>query len=421
MFTLSAKFVQTPMKFRFWSVLALALPFCLALSFRLSAQSSPPRYFVVIGAFQVQGNAERLTALANKENLSAQYAINPAKGLFYVYVFESGESKKAFAEVIRIKAQTKYADAWVFKGHLGETVAATQPEPEPQPVVVPEEKKEEPVVVEEKKEEPVVEEPKPIVEEPDPIVEKADSTPPIVVEKPTPAGKPFLFRMISEATGNTVVGEVHVLESAKATQYQAFRSNELIYLEAPKNRNGTYQIVTLAPGYKEMKRVVNFNNPAASATETGPNQEFVISLPLVRVKMGDYIEFSNVRFFSNTAILQPEAQNELDGLVQLLKENEKYKIKIHGHVNGEGTRDIVSKGNSTEFFATSTDNLRESGSASRLSQLRADIVKEYLVAQGIDGKRITAKGEGGKQMIYPRNSTLAARNDRVEIEIKKGK
>lgn len=370
----------------------------------------------------MQANAERLTQQANRENLGARYALNPAKGLHYVYVFESKESKKAFAEVIRIKAATKYVDAWVFIGRLGETEVTTIPEPDPQPEVVTEKKKDEPaVVVEEKKEEPAIEETQPVVEEPAPVVQKADSTPPLAEEKPKPVGKPFFFRMISEATGNAVVGEVHVLESGKATQYQAFRSNELIYLDAPKNRNGTYQVVTLAPGYKEMKRVVNFNNPAASATETGPNQEFVISLPLVRVKMGDYIEFSNVRFFPNTAILQPEAQNELDGLVQLLKENEKYKIKIHGHVNGEGARDFVSKGSSTEFFTTSTDNLKENGTAARLSQLRADIVKEYLVSQGIAEKRITSKGEGGKQMIYPRNSTLASRNDRVEVEIKKGK
>jgi outer membrane protein OmpA-like peptidoglycan-associated protein len=389
----------------------------------LYSQSDPPLYYVVIGAFRIVANAERLTQQANQQNLTAKYAINSAKDLYYVYVLETAESKKAFSQVIKTKAETEFKDAWVFKGRLGNAVIE-KPKSTPEPI----EKKEEPTVEKEVPIEPVIEpvvenkeEPKPVVVEPEPVVEtKPDST--LAQEnKPKPEGKPFFFRMISEATGNAVVGEIHVLESGRATQYQAFRSNELIYLPAPKNRTGTYQIITLAPGYKEMKRPINYVDPSASASETGPDQEFIISLPLVRVKMGDYIEFSNVRFFQNTAILQPESQNELDGLAQLLKENERYKIKIHGHVNGEGARDIVSKGTSPDYFATHRDNLRESGSAARLSQLRADIVKEYLIAQGIDGNRISAKGEGGKQMIYPRNSTLSGRNDRVEVEVKKGK
>ncbi len=391
----------------------LALSFFLTLPALVRAQT--PTYHVVVGAFQVEQNAAHLTAKVNQEGLTARYLRNEAKGLFYVVVFQSRESKPAFAEVMRVRAQTSFTDAWVFRGQLGEpspTVPeVTQPAEEPQrpveqgvAVVEPEETKEEPT-------EPIVEE-RPQQE---PVTEE------VVETKPKPAGKPFFFRMTSEATGNTVVGEVHILESAKATQYQSYKSNEVVYLPAPQNRLGTYQVVTLAAGYKEMKRTINYADPAASAAEVGPAQEFVISLPLVRVKMGDYIEFSNVRFFPNSAILQPESQNELDGLVQLLKENPKYKVKVHGHCNGEGNRDIVSKGNSTEFFATHTDNLRENASAKRLTQLRADIVKEYLVSQGIESKRVEAKGEGGKYIIYPKTSTLASRNDRVEVEVKKGR
>ncbi|MFZ5999713.1 MAG: OmpA family protein [Bacteroidota bacterium] len=396
------------MKIQFSPVL---LAFLLSiLSIQLFAQSGK-QYYVVIGAFRNLANAERLVAKANTQGLQATLQLNTARDLNYVFVLQTSNSKEAFARVIKVKAETEYKDAWVFSGILGNV--------ETTPVVV------------EQTPEPIVTQPEPVVEQPVEVVQmpveepKADSvaTPPVVepavVEKP--AGKPFLFRMINEATGNEVMGEVHVLESGKATQYQSFKSNETIYLQAPKNRTATYQIVTLAPGYKEMKRTINYADPSASASETGPNQEFVISLPLVRVKVGDYIEFSNVRFFQNTAILHPDSKSELDGLAQLMNENAKYKINIHGHVNGEGNRDIVSKGNSTEFFDTNNDNLKENANAKRLSQLRADIVKEYLVSQGIDAGRIQTKGEGGKQLIYPKGSTLASRNDRVEIEIKKGR
>lgn len=396
------------MKIQFSPVL---LAFLLSILSIQSFAQSGKQYYVVIGAFRNLANAERLVAKANNQGLQATLQLNTARDLNYVFVLQTSNSKEAFARVIKVKAETEYKDAWVFSGILGNV--------ETTPVVV------------EQKPEPIVTQPEPVVEQPVEVVQapveepKTDSvaTPqvvePAVVEKP--AGKPFLFRMINEATGNEVMGEVHVLESGKATQYQSFKSNETIYLLPPKNRNATYQILTLAPGYKEMKRTINYADPSASASETGPNQEFVISLPLVRVKVGDYIEFSNVRFFQNTAILHPDSKSELDGLAQLMNENAKYKINIHGHVNGEGNRDIVSKGNSTEFFDTNNDNLKENANAKRLSQLRADIVKEYLVSQGIDAGRIQTKGEGGKQLIYPKGSTLASRNDRVEIEIKKGR
>ena len=62
-----------------------------------------------------------------------------------------------------------------------------------------------------------------------------------------------------------------------------------------------------------------------------------------------------------------------------------------------------------------------SGSARRnrqLSQLRADRVKEYFIAQGIDPARIKAIGLGDKYPITS-NATLAGRdiNRRIEIEL----
>jgi outer membrane protein OmpA-like peptidoglycan-associated protein len=104
-----------------------------------------------------------------------------------------------------------------------------------------------------------------------------------------------------------------------------------------------------------------------------------------------------------------------------MKDQPKYKIEVHGHCNGKQSRNIVSKGNSNEFFETSTLNSRGIVSAKELTQLRADLVKEYLVSQGIEAKRIKTKAEGGKVMIYPQSGTLSGYNDRIEVEIKSGK
>jgi outer membrane protein OmpA-like peptidoglycan-associated protein len=172
-----------------------------------------------------------------------------------------------------------------------------------------------------------------------------------------------------------------------------------------------------------MQRPLNYADPSTSAAEVGTNSEYVIALPLVHVKMGDYIEFSQVRFYSNSVMLQPSSKEELDGLAELLNTNPRYKITIHGHCNGDQDRNIVVRAHGTDFFTntTSTSSQRRTVSAKELTELRAELVKEYLVAQGVGAKRITTKGEGGKALIYPTNSTLAGRNDRVEIEVKRGK
>lgn len=370
----------------------------LAISVQLAHAQSQIEHYVVIGAFARHDNAIKWTDQANKLNFSAQYAINEARGLYYVYILRTPDRRAAFSLMLKIRVETKYKDAWVFSGKLGK-------------------EEEEPVV-----EEPVEETPPP-VEEPveEPVIEETPEEP-VVVEEPVvekPKGKPFLFKLMS--ANEEVLGEVHVLESSSATQYQAFKGNEVVYITSPRNTEKAFIAAVQAPGYRPVELTIDYDNPGALSTGVGSQNEVIIPIELVRSKKGDYIEFNNVRFFGNSAIFQPESRIELDGLVDLMKENPKYKIMVHGHCNGKQSRNIVIKGNSNEFFETSTLNVRETVSAKQLTQYRADLVKEYLVSQGIDAKRIKTKAEGGKVMIYPQGGTLSGYNDRIEIEIKKGK
>lgn len=372
------------------------------------AQSSTEEHYVVIGAFANHNNAIRWTDNANSKNFSAQYAMNQARKLYYVYILRTEDKRKAFSFMMKIRVETDYKDAWVFSGRLGveaeqEVVTEKAPVVEETPEVLPQE---EPIIEEvESKDDPIEE----------PIVEETPEEP--VVEKPK--GKPFLFRLVSEE--EEVLGEVHVLESPQATQYQAYNGNEVVYLTAPRNSEGAFIAAVQAPGFRPVEITVDYDDPSIYSSGFGPQNEIIIPIELVRSKRGDYIEFNKVRFFGNSAIFQPESKIELDGLVDLMKEQPKYKIMVHGHCNGKQSRNVVTKGNSNEFFETSTLNNRATVSAKELTQYRADLVKEYLVSQGIDAKRIKTKAEGGKVMIYPQGGTLSGYNDRIEVEIKKGR
>lgn len=373
----------------------------LCAFFHVSAQTKPEtNHYVVIGVFAKLTNAERLTDKANQMGFNAQYAINSRQKWNYVYLLQTTDKRKAYAFAIRLRAESEYKDAWVFSGQLGQGQAIVVEEP----VEKPAEKPVEPVLILPVVKDSVVIE-TPVIETP--VVEAP------VVKKP--AGKPFLFKLENQSDGTPVTGEIHVQESSNATTYQAFKANEIVYIEAPKNARGNYVITTQAAGFQPLSVILSYKEPSP---ETGPEGEAIIPLELGRVKRGDYIDFTNVRFFRNSSILDPAAQNELDGLVDLMKESTGYKIRVHGHCNGTNDKEGSILGSSTNFFALDpSKNKIGKFSAKELTTERAATVKAYLVSQGIDSSRIDTKGEGGKIPLYPAGGTLAQYNDRVEIEI----
>jgi len=386
----------------------LSLVIFILLPVLTHGQSAEPRtYYAVIGVFRVHSNAIRYMEKANKNNFNAQYEFNPSRKLYYVYLLSTTDRKKAYAFMIKMRVETEYKECWLFIGKLGENPIRVEEKPiEEKPVEIA------PVTKDTAAIGPPIEIDSSTIKKP--VIE----TP--VVEKPVekkPEGKPFLFRLVNGATGNDVMGEVQILESNKATQYQAFRANEVAYLKAPNNKNGTYTLITQAPGYRQIRTILAYTTPGVSQGEHG---EYIIALDLKKAKTGDYIDFNNVRFVRNSSVMNPESQNELDGLVALMKENPKYKIKVHGHCNGKQNREIIVLGSSQKFFQMDPgSNIKETTTAKVLSEERAKAVKAYFVSQGIEPDRIKIKGEGGKIPLYPEASTLAGNNDRVEIEVKK--
>lgn len=300
------------------------------------------------------------------------------------------------------------------KAVVKEPAKTKEPEPKTSPVkeVVTETPKTEVVEVTKPVEEPVKKEPvKPVAEKKDTVTTKKTE----VAKKPK--GKPYYFKVIRKDDGKEIFGELQLQEALGATQYQLVKSGELIYLEAPRNKRGSYNIVALLPGYKEKSLIFLYNNPPI---EIGPQNEEIITLVVDKAKTGDYVDFNNVHFFRNASILRPASKNELDQLVILLKENPRYKIRIHGHCNGTQDRESYLMGTSTDFFAMDPKtNKKTTISAKDLSEARAESVKNYLVKQGIDPERIVTKAEGGKIPIYPESGTLGQYNDRIEVEFTK--
>jgi outer membrane protein OmpA-like peptidoglycan-associated protein len=138
---------------------------------------------------------------------------------------------------------------------------------------------------------------------------------------------------------------------------------------------------------------------------------------MVRYLAGDIATLYQVYFYNDAAIMLPESKYQLEELRALMNENPKYRIRLHGHTNGNYNGKIVSVGPSQDFFSLQNDVVTTTGSAKRLSELRADVIRDYLVANGIQTDRIEIKAWGGKRPIYDKKSANAKKNVRVEVEI----
>lgn len=118
---------------------------------------------------------------------------------------------------------------------------------------------------------------------------------------------------------------------------------------------------------------------------------------LVKLTRRQIVIRRKIHFATGKAELRPDAEQLLDLVVKVLKSNPQLKrIRIEGH----------------------TDNQGGASYNRRLSQSRAESVRDYLVRQGVDPERLEAKGYGPDR---PKLSNLTtqgrAANRRVEFHI----
>lgn len=103
-----------------------------------------------------------------------------------------------------------------------------------------------------------------------------------------------------------------------------------------------------------------------------------------------------ITFDSGKITIRKSSRPILDKVVATMKSYPELRIEITGHTDDQGPRDT---------------NVELSGK-------RADAVRAYLVAKGIDGKRITTKGAGPDQPIADNGSKAGrARNRRIEFKV----
>jgi outer membrane protein OmpA-like peptidoglycan-associated protein len=105
----------------------------------------------------------------------------------------------------------------------------------------------------------------------------------------------------------------------------------------------------------------------------------------------------NIYFQTNSSKLLPKSYKSLKEVVKVLSDNPSYMIDINGHTDNTGSDELNQK----------------------LSESRANSVKQYLIENGISENKITATGYGESKPIAD-NKTAAGRamNRRVEMNLR---
>ena len=369
--------------------------------------------YVVIGAFKNQNNAIRFTSHAQKDlKLDAKFEMNVRRNLYYVYVMNTEDLGVAVQEAKRLRTESEFTDTWVYRGSFD----GSGDEPV---VIIP--------TVENKPDDigtPAVTENVATTTEDSTA---AEVTPENSVELPVETesspddskdGTKFLFK-ISRATDlKRIRGDVDVIDVDRSRKMGTYKGNLAVKVSSPQSKSGNMALVCEVFGYRKVQREINYNDPEAGTDIIrDASGSVVIPFELERLRKGDIAVMYNVYFFKDAAVMRPESRYEVNSLLEMLNENPKYKIMIHGHTNGNAAGKIISMNKDTQNFFSLTDTKEGFGSAKELSLQRAMLMRDYMVSNGIDPKRMEIKAWGGKKPIQDKMSQRAQENVRVEIEI----
>lgn len=139
---------------------------------------------------------------------------------------------------------------------------------------------------------------------------------------------------------------------------------------------------------------------ATNDTAEGREQNRRVTLQALSViceaRASEDLVLRGVTFKTNSAVITPTSKLVLDSAVAYLKARPNSSAEVRGH----------------------TDSVGNDEANMRLSKARAEAVRDYLIAGGIDAGRLTANGYGETEHIAP-NDTPAGReqNRRVTLRI----
>ncbi len=184
------------------------------------------------------------------------------------------------------------------------------------------------------------------------------------------------------------------------------RSKDIIIFEDSTNTSVKYRVITdkegkatisIPKGRTYYVKLKSFESDTPQSRISIPDFPGILNIDYsIKYELPKVFKLQHIYFDVGKATLRSESFKSLDNLAELLKVKDEMVIEIAGH----------------------TDNTGDKNANLRLSQARAEAVRDYLIKKGIAPSRIIARGYGDTQPVAT-NDTEEGRqmNRRVEIRI----
>jgi outer membrane protein OmpA-like peptidoglycan-associated protein len=410
------------MKAYFKTALAIVLAVLSVNANGQTRKNLEPGYYLVVGAYAAsrENIAQNYVDVLSRQGFTSGYGFNPSTRLYLVYVRFHDNLKASLQDMHATRRNEKFRDAWVrvVPGVINAAPVVRKAEPAPVEASTPVMPPAPALSLTETSAPPPPQPAKELVASAD--TAKITDNEPIKQYQQMTLGNTEVFLSLYNARINEIVqGEVQVIDTDRAKFITKVKGNEYLLLPDPNSRSGRLTLVCEAFGFRKVQEEINYPVPLADTVKPFIDlmgTTIVVKFDLVRYYKGDKAILYNVYFYNDAAIMAPESKYELNSLVQMMKEIPSYKIMLHGHTNGNYHGHIKTIGDDKNFF--SLENARTTvGSAKDLSRHRAEVIKEYLVSNGISTDRISVKAWGGKRPLYDKHGANARKNVRVEVEV----
>lgn len=364
--------------------------------------------YVVVGAFNLEKNAMAFANSLVPQGYDAQYKYNSNRHLHYVYTYKSTDRESAKRKLFSVRNKhPKMTDSWLYAGNFKG------------PHITSEEwaallaVREEPVVKNEAAQESV-----PEVEE-----SKPEKKPEIVKPKPVVAEEAGTFKVYINTTNASsqreLMADFKVIDMERSKELSPVKSHELLRIK-PKNGSNRIKLVSNIIGYKLDEHVIDLDEPLLESNSRVEiaGDTILIDFELAKLDKGEFAVLWQVFFYRDAAIMREESVYELNQLLQMMRDDDNMRIRIHGHTNGNSHGKVLHLDlDDKQFFSLNGSHNEDNASAKKLSEYRAYTIQHWLMDQGIAENRMEIIGWGGKKMLHDKHDDKARQNVRVEIEV----
>jgi outer membrane protein OmpA-like peptidoglycan-associated protein len=392
-------------------LVGLVILHCYTIAFAQNSKELIPGYYIVVSAYakSQQNMAQQYVEVLRGKGHNAAYGYNSSRNFYFVYLKYFNNLQESLRDMKKTRAEGSFTDAWVrvVSGDIPFVPDPDSSRPPGSNAIAIETSTPTDAVLDHNQ-----------ASAPDEI--PITNNPEIVQYPVMTLGNTEVFLSLFNARNNRIVeGDVDVIDTERAKLIAKVKGNEYLNLPDPKSKSGQLTLICDVFGYRKIQQEINYPLPLADTVKDFVDlmgTTLVVNFNLVRYHKGDLATLFNVYFYNDASLMLPESKYELNSLLQLLQENPKYRIRLHGHTNGNYRGKIISMGPDKNFFSL-TGSVQRTGTAKELSYDRAEIVKAYLESQGIQSDRMELKGWAGRRPIYDKNSANAKRNVRVVVEI----